>query len=153
MENTRIAASFCILTVLVGSGLQGAEIDFAKQIRPIFEARCFECHGAETREAGLRLDRKADALAGGDSGTVIVPGEPESSLLIKYVSGDDPDRLMPPNGDNLTVDQIGVLTAWIQQGAEWPDGLDPKEERNPHWAYQPLTRADPPTGNARPIDA
>ncbi|MCA9082231.1 MAG: DUF1549 domain-containing protein, partial [Planctomycetaceae bacterium] len=148
--------SLICLAVLIGClshTVFAAGPDFVKEIRPIFESRCYECHGPEMKEAGLRLDRKEDALAGGDTGDVIMPGKPEESLLLKYVSGDDPDRVMPPDGDNLTAAQIELLRAWIKAGAEWPDGVDGAEEQNDHWAYQPLQRLEPPLAGVHPIDA
>ncbi len=116
-----------------------AEVDFVKEIQPIFKKRCYECHGNETQEAGLRLDQKADALAGGDSGQIIKPNKASESLLIKLVSGEDSDRVMPPDGENLTPEEITKIETWIDEGAHWPDGIDPKKERSKHWAYQPLS--------------
>src|SRR6266508_4516022 len=68
-------------------------VDFKRDIQPIFAERCYGCHGPEKQKGGLRLDRKADALAGGDSGKVIVPGKSTASLLITNVSGIDPENL------------------------------------------------------------
>jgi mono/diheme cytochrome c family protein len=130
--------------VLPGNSSVQAEVDFVRDVQAIFQERCWDCHGADTREGGLRLDQKRHALAGGDSGESIVPGEPENSLLITYVSGEDPDRLMPPDGDNLSADEVAALKAWIKQGAVWPDGVDPEVEAPTHWAYQPITRPQPP---------
>lgn len=130
----------CIVALeLINVSSAVAEVDFVEEIQPIFKARCYDCHGNETREAGLRLDQKADALAGGDSGQVMKPGDAAASLLIKLVSGEDPDRLMPPDGENLTQEEIAKIEAWIDEGAHWPDGVDPKKEKSEHWAYQPLS--------------
>ncbi|MFV0442027.1 MAG: c-type cytochrome domain-containing protein [Planctomycetaceae bacterium] len=96
-------------------------IDYATQVRPIFQRHCYRCHGPEKQESGLRLDQKDAAFAGGDSGVIIVPGEPDESVLIELVSGDDPDRVMPPTDETLTPEQIKLLKRWIAEGAEWPD--------------------------------
>jgi len=146
---------FIVAVLFMNSSSATAEVDFVKEIQPIFNARCYECHGSETREAGLRLDQKSDALAGGDSGQVMKPGDAATSLLIKLVSGEDPDRLMPPDGENLTQEEITKIEAWIDEGAHWPDGVDPKKEKSEHWAYQPLSFHLPKSktlANQQPID-
>lgn len=70
--------------------------------------------------AGLRLDNRADALKGGDSGTVIRPGNSAESKLIHLVSGLRKNLVMPLASERLTAEQVGVLRAWIDQGAAWP---------------------------------
>jgi len=95
-------------------------VDFRKDIQPLFRDHCYRCHGAERREAGLRLDLREEALNGGDQGPAFVAGKSADSLLIKMVTGVDPDVLMPPEGERLTDEQVGLLRAWIDQGAEWP---------------------------------
>jgi mono/diheme cytochrome c family protein len=127
-----------------GSGV----VDFARDVRPIFAARCFECHGADTRESSLRLDRGADALKGGDSGKVIVPGAPDDSLLFRYVSRVDPDEVMPPKGDPLSDQQVALIRKWIEQGAEWPETADVTAGAGDHWSFQPIQRLEPPQVNA-----
>lgn len=97
------------------------KVDFAKDIRPLFQKRCVKCHGAETAENGLRLDERSAALDGGDAGPAWMAGESADSLLIHLVAGVDPDVIMPPDGEKLTGEQIGLLRAWIDQGAEWPE--------------------------------
>lgn len=96
-------------------------VSFAKDIRPLFQERCHQCHGPSRQEAGLRLDRKDDALNGGDSGPAFVVGNSGDSLLVKYVAAIDPDVVMPPEGDRLSDDAIGLLRAWIDQGAKWSE--------------------------------
>src|SRR5437588_4687156 len=92
------------VTVLCGvsaSSSKGA-VDYARDIQPIFAANCYKCHGAEKQKSALRLDRKADALAGGKSGEkAIVPGNAEASYLIRLVSGAEKDKVMPPKGERL----------------------------------------------------
>ncbi len=132
--------------------------DFVTDIRPILESRCYECHAAETREAGLRLDRKVPALAGGDTGQVILPADAAGSPIIQRVTSDDPETVMPPDGEPLTADEIAQLKSWIGAGAVWPDGIDGPRERSDHWAFQPIRRPQPPTSQhndelVNPIDA
>src|SRR5688572_7550073 len=97
------------------------KVDFVKDIQPILESRCYECHGTAKQKAELRWDVKKLALKGGESGSAIVPGKSAESLIIQLVSGTKPDAVMPQKGERLTVEQIGLLRAWIDQGANWPD--------------------------------
>ena len=140
------------------------EVDFVKDIQPILRARCYSCHGRELDEAELRLDLKAAALGGGDSGKVILPGRSADSLLIQLVAGVDPDgRIMPPEdeGESLSGDQVALLRAWIDQGAKWPEEadtvVDVRTRGSDHWAYQPIAPVPPPDVEANdwvhhPID-
>src|SRR5258706_10177218 len=66
---------------------------FENKIRPLFVEHCYSCHSekAEKLKGGLRLDTPEGLLKGGSSGPVIVPGEPDASLLIKAVRYTDPD--------------------------------------------------------------
>ncbi len=92
----------------------------------------------------MRLDLKALALQGGDSGPAIVSGNGAGSILVQYVAGLDPDNLMPKKGDRLTAEQVGVLRAWIDQGARWPEnaGAVAVKDKADHWAFKPMV--DPP---------
>ncbi|MBX6316193.1 MAG: DUF1549 domain-containing protein, partial [Isosphaeraceae bacterium] len=127
-----------------GTPAGGATIDFARQVRPILARNCYECHGPEKQKSGLRLDRKAEALKGGDSGVVIEPGKAEESELIARVTSDEPAEVMPPKGRRLSDKEVGLLRAWIDQGATWPDGVDETPVFNDHWAFQPPQRPEPP---------
>ncbi len=127
-------------------------VDFAQDIRPLLEKSCVKCHGAEKQKGGYRLDVKDAALHGGDNyAPNIRPGKSAESPLIHFVAGLDPDVKMPSKGDPLTAEQIGLLRAWIDQGAAWPDD-GANDPRKTHWAFQPVKRpAVPESGN--PIDA
>ena len=102
-----------------------AQVDFARDILPIFENNCLRCHGPEKPKSHFRLDNRASALKGGnDNDDDIVPGDSAHSKLAFYVARQVPDLEMPPNGKGkpLTVAQVGLLRAWIDQGAHWDTG-------------------------------
>ncbi|MFO1450078.1 MAG: PSD1 and planctomycete cytochrome C domain-containing protein [Opitutaceae bacterium] len=135
----------------------GAPVDFTRDIKPILSDTCYHCHGpdAGSRKSGLRLDRQADALAGGKSGLpAIVPGQPDASELIARIFSQDPDEIMPSPDSHrtLTATQKELLRRWIAEGAGWKE----------HWAYVPPTRPSLPSPAAatdrapppaHPIDA
>jgi hypothetical protein len=118
-------------------------VDFARDIKPMFARNCLSCHGAEKQKGGLRLDRRADALKGGEDGVAIVPGKSAESLLFKLVSGQDKDRPMPPKGP-LSPQEIASLKAWIDQGTKWPDDGSAKADPTDWWSLKPLARPTPP---------
>ena len=125
------------------------DVDFVADVQPILKKHCYECHSGETEEGGLNLAVQSRAMKGGEQGRVLVSGDSLASLLVQLVSGVDKDRRMPPeDNEPLTAEQIGVLRAWIDQGAKWPenaDVLDPRLDRaREHWAFQRLRSIDPP---------
>jgi len=134
-------------------------VDYATQIQPLLEKRCYACHGQANQINGLRLDVKLPALKGGHSGPAIIPGDSANSRLIHMVAGYLVKSRMPPVGDPLSNQQIGLLRAWIDQGAEWPDdtnlddtkAVTKSNSNNNHWAYQPVQRPAVPD-NENPID-
>ncbi len=115
------------------------KIDFGHDVRPLLVKHCYACHGPEKQKGGLRLDRKADALRGGDDGAVIDAKKSGDSDLILRVAGIDQDRVMPPKGQRLSREQVGILRAWIDQGADWPGTADDGDRRN-WWSFMPLVR-------------
>jgi mono/diheme cytochrome c family protein len=136
------------------------KVDFEKEVLPIFKESCAQCHSDKKQEGGLRLDVRSAALRGGESGPVIIPNKSSESLLVRAVAGLGEDiTKMPKKGDPLTAEQIGVIRAWIDQGAVWPAGVtagakDPAD----HWAFKAPVRPPLPevknTGWVRaPIDA
>jgi uncharacterized membrane protein len=95
-------------------------VTFAKDIKPLFEASCTKCHGAEKQKGKLRLDSLRDALKGGENGKCITPGKSADSMLVKAVARLNEDDAMPPEGKGkpLTAAEVGLIRAWIDQGAK-----------------------------------
>lgn len=111
----------------------------------IFARRCESCHGATKRKGGFRLDNRADALQGGDSGPSIVPGQPDESLLLDRLVDPDPDLRMPPEGPALTNVEIEQVRQWIAEGAVWnDDGSTPARTVSNHWAFRAPDQPDLP---------
>jgi len=118
-------------------------VDFSRDIQPILESRCYGCHGPKTASKGLRLDRRAGAIQGGESGPAIIPGNSEQSLIVRRLLGLDGQSRMPKTGDPLSTAQIALIREWIDQGALWPDSTvtasasaERGPERSLHWAYR-----------------
>jgi mono/diheme cytochrome c family protein len=131
--------SFAILGVLgISATVLAANVDTSKlppastrqnvtydtDIKPIFDASCIKCHGAQKPKAKLRLDSLEGVLKGGEDGKVVEPGNSVKSMLILNVAhiGEEDDFMPPPKNKlgikQLTPDQIGLIRAWIDQGAK-----------------------------------
>jgi hypothetical protein len=93
------------------------EVSFQTDVRPILTATCVVCHGAGGGNAGLDLTTRAGLLAGGAGGPAVVPGQPDSSLLVHRLETDNAALRMPPGG-SLGEAQIGVIRDWISEGAQ-----------------------------------
>ncbi|AMV40269.1 PSD1 and planctomycete cytochrome C domain-containing protein [Planctomyces sp. SH-PL62] len=116
------------------------QVDFAKDVAPLLERSCQRCHGPKKHQGGLVLHDRERAMAGGDSGPIIETGRSAESLLIQVVARTDPDYAMPPEGagDPLTADEVGLLRAWIDQGADWGDEASAESHAgSDHWAFLP----------------
>ena len=152
------STALALLGVCLGntaSAAEGAPVTseqerfFESQVRPLLAANCLECHGDKKQESGLRLDSRATALKGGDSGSpAVVPGKPDESLLIAAVKHTG-DYQMPPTG-KLSDEQIAALTRWVEMGSPWPKSAETvaglsaaeriAEHRQNHWALKPVVR-------------
>src|SRR4051794_39717778 len=87
------AFAVCVVRVAVGDG----PATFLHDIKPLLARRCFSCHGPNTHEAGLRLDKPDGAVAELDSGQhAIVPGKVDQSKLIARITAEDESERMPP---------------------------------------------------------
>ena len=130
-------------------------VDFQRDIQPILSAHCVKCHGVEKQKGGLRLDVKASAFKGGDSGEAgIVPGHASQSRLFRMISSTKDDERMPPKDAPLEPKKIELLQRWIEAGAAWPDALSGApvartemkvtDADRQHWSYLPLQTVTPP---------
>src|ERR1700760_831265 len=140
-----------LLCGVTGSALilQGATVEFNRDIRPIMSDTCFRCHGPDksSRMANMRLDLRDEATKPLPNGkTPIVPGHPEQSEIIERIFARDARR-MPPDfaHKTLTDAQKDTVRRWVAEGAKYEG----------HWAYQPVRRPEPPkiSGAENPIDA
>ncbi len=134
-------------------------VDFATDIQPLLAAHCYSCHGPERQRADLRWDVKSSVFRSGEPQPFIVPGQSAESRVIHLVAGLEPDSLMPPKGEPLSSEEIGLLRAWIDQGAAWPEtSTTDREPATTHWSFKPVTRPDVPAVSpqdlriANPID-
>lgn len=113
-----------------------ARVDYAQSVEPILRASCYGCHSGPQAKSQLRLDIKSAAMRGGIGGAVIVPGSSEKSRLIQRVEGQGGEPRMPFNSSPLAPGQIATLKRWIDQGAEWPESAEARDQSPPkHWAY------------------
>ena len=140
MRLRRIIFSEVVSSLLTLVAVSAAEdVDFAKDVRPIFAEHCAQCHGLDegNRMADLHLDIPETFRTDGDGYSIIVPGEPEPSELYRRITAEDELFRMPPAvpAPALAPEDIDVIRRWIEQGGEW----------QPHWAYSPFRQVTPPS--------
>lgn len=127
---------------------------FESKIRPVLIDQCFECHGRNTAESGLRVDSRKSLLQGGESGPAVVPGSIDQSLLIEAIRHESLE--MPPS-KRLPNDIISDFEVWIRNGAVVPDHYSESlkgstaetwkaelAERGQWWSLQPPQVTTPP---------
>lgn len=140
-----------------------AKVDFGRDVQPILRQNCYGCHGPSQQMNGFRIDRRRDAMRGGTI-AVIGPGNADASRLYLRLVGTQYGQQMPPTGA-LPAEQVVILKAWIDQGAEWPDELsgeipppppDPKAtdimnglRAGNRAAFMTAISVDPKIGNAK----
>ena len=126
-------------------------VQFETKVRPILVNRCEECH-AQDADGGLRLDKRAEFLKGGESGPAVLPGDPDGSLLIQAVRHTHAKLKMPKKRAKLPDAEIAALEEWVKNGAYWPDEnpahpaatkvIGP--EQRAFWSFQPLAKPKTP---------
>jgi mono/diheme cytochrome c family protein len=133
-----IAGSFLLLVPGVPHPIAPAapvdkDLDFARDIYPILQRSCFECHGPEKQKGKLRLDSREGLLRGGRSGPPVVAGKAdESDLYRRIVLPKGSKGIMPDRGEALSAEQAALVRRWIDQGSPWPETVRPAR----HWAYR-----------------
>ena len=109
-----------------------AAVDFDKQIKPLLEGKCINCHaapyksGSRTKKpkAGLQIDTRENLLKGSSDNKVIKIGDAANSLFYtRTILPADHDDIMPPKGDPLTASEKAALKEWIDSGLKWTDGV------------------------------
>lgn len=131
----------------------GADVDFAHEIVPLLKQKCGNCHSGTQKEGAFSFNTREDLIAGGESGAAIVPRQASAGELIARITTEDEFSRMPPEGDPLTPEQIGLLKRWIESGAQWEPGFTFGEQ-----LYEPPLKPRrpelPPVVNGRnnPID-
>jgi hypothetical protein len=119
---------------------------FEQKILPVLTGTCFPCHGGEKVKGGLRLDSRASILKGGDSGPAIVPGDPDSSLIVQAIRHED-GLAMPPKKPRLPDPTIADFERWVKLGAPDPragQSAEEDETARRHWSFQPVKKGEPP---------
>lgn len=141
---------FLLAFVASAFAAHGAPVDFNREVRPILSENCFTCHGPDSnkRKGDLRLDVRDSAFGKAKSGEIaIVPGDVEKSELLRRVTSDDKDDVMPPLKEHkkLKPAEIALLERWIKEGAKWAE----------HWSLVKVQQPPVPAvaGAPTPIDA
>ena len=139
-----IAAAFVIPSAPADDVDPLPPVDYTRDVKPILEMHCYDCHSASDQEAGLRVDTAALTIEGGDSGPAVIPGKSHESHLLAVLTGEseEVDR-MPLDSDPLSDEEIDIVRRWIDAGAKHPDDevaeLAHKLQTS-HWAFQPIVR-------------
>ena len=130
---------FVLALVATSPAADSSRVDFNFQIRPLLSDRCFKCHGPDekARKGKLRLDTREGALKELEDGwSVIKPGDPDKSELVRRILAADEDDLMPPPKSNLKLssEEKALLKRWVAEGAEF----------KPHWSLNPVQSVEVP---------
>lgn len=133
--------------------IQSKNVDFERDIEPIFKTSCVGCHGPRRQMAGLRMDDRASVV-----GKIALPGKSAESPLYRRIAGAGDDARMPLGMDALPAEKIELIKRWIDEGAQWPEKSAGAEKVERHWAFvAPVRPAIPHVSNSawvkNPIDS
>jgi hypothetical protein len=127
---------------------QSAEDFFERKVRPVLAEHCFSCHGSDKQRGGVRLDAREYLVKVRDEGTLVVPGQPDKSAILRVVKHEGNYKMPPPPKAKLPADVIADLTVWVKQGAVWPASkkaaVDDGAAWKKHWAFQPVRQPTAP---------
>ena len=122
----------------------------ASALRRFWKPAASTATQAPSPKAACRSISAVDLAKGGESGAVVVAGKPDESLLLEYISGDEPQ--MPQGRRAAFGAEVAAIREWIEDGAEWPDGLELVDKRQHDldwWSLRPLTRPAVPAIESR----
>ena len=124
-KHTQYFLALAGMTLCAAHGIALAEpVDFVKQVQPLLETKCVQCHNPEKVKGKLVMHTAEGLLKGGENGAAVMPGQPEKSEMLKRVMlSKSDDDFMPPKSDGLLPEEIATLKQWIAEGAKWPQGL------------------------------
>ena len=158
MNASKFQLVFCVSVIMLNSCMMALadDVDYVRDIKPIFKSKCWSCHGALKQEGTLRIDTVAGMKSGGDSGPALEISDPLNSEILRRVSSADPDERMPPEGEPVSSEQIERIRHWLKSGAAAPLDEQPQTDPTSHWAFQSIATTlpdDSANGAAHPIDS
>ncbi len=138
---------------IVSLPVMGWSVDFAHEVMPILKRHCTECHTGGQKKGGLAMNTRAEFVAGGEYGEVVVPGHSGDSLFLELIESDDDSEWMPPKGPRLTEEEVDVLKRWVDQGMVWPESISLGEKTwEPPLAPRQVELPPITDGRSHPID-
>lgn len=153
---------YTVLFVLYGLSASNADdvlpksqptVDFAHEVMPVLQKHCAKCHTGDQKKGGLAMNTRAELLAGGESGKVVVPGDAAKSHMIELLESSDDSVWMPPEGPRVSAKEIATLKKWIDQGAPWDTGITlGKSAWEPPLKPRLVTLPPAQNGRDHPID-
>jgi mono/diheme cytochrome c family protein len=106
-----------------GAGGEAGKVNWATEIKPLFESKCVGCHNLKTMPNRVSFESRDLAMGSGASGPVIVPGKPDESRIVTYLKAPwEKEEAMPPVGHRVSEAEITLIRRWITEGAPWPTG-------------------------------
>ncbi len=152
MKRFRYLVQLVSILVYLTFDIRGQEVDFEKEIAPIFETKCLSCHNASDAEGEFSLESLQSAM---DHPDTIVPGNASGSYLVDVITGPNPD--MPEDGDPLSDAEVSLIERWINSGADWSYGriLKDKKPRDlDWWSLRPIASETKSINEGQhPVDA
>ncbi|HVL14767.1 MAG TPA: c-type cytochrome domain-containing protein, partial [Gemmata sp.] len=114
MTRGLLTAAVCLVAA---PRLPAAEPDYARDVKPLLQVKCYACHGAIRQKGGLRLDAGQLVLKGTKRGEVVIPGDPDQSPLVEAITANGKEHpRMPPAGEGeaLSAKDVAVIREWIK---------------------------------------
>jgi mono/diheme cytochrome c family protein len=143
---------FVGLLLAARASVVARDIDYLRDVKPIFKKHCYSCHGSLKQEGSLRVDTAAAMLSGGDSGPAIESGNVDGSQLLSRITDEDEATRMPQESAPLSAQEIAVIKAWVEQGAASPADEKPEADPRDHWAFKrPVRSAVPQVESSTPL--